>query len=55
VDRGSSLSIPYVFLGKFEAFRAGWGDAAECIVKLLMKHDRMFTTQSVRFGETEAV
>jgi hypothetical protein len=49
------LSIPFVFLGKFQAFRAGWGDAAECIVTLLMQHDRMFITQSVGFRETEAV
>jgi hypothetical protein len=35
--------VPYGFLGKFQALRAGWDDAAEGIVKLLMKHDRMFS------------
>lgn len=32
---------PYGFLGKFQALRADWDGAAEGIVKLLMKHDRM--------------
>jgi hypothetical protein len=34
---------PYGFIGKFQALRAGWDDAAEGIVTLLMKHDRMFS------------
>ncbi len=33
---------PYGFLGKFQALRTDWDGAAEGIVKLLMKHDRMF-------------
>jgi TIR domain len=41
---------PYGFLGKFQALRASWDDAAEGIVKLLMRHDRMFNAyvQAVR-------
>jgi TIR domain len=35
--------IPYGFLGRFQALRASWDDAAEGIVKLLIKHDRMFS------------
>ena len=35
--------IPYGFLGKFQALRADWDSAAEGILKLLMKHDRMFS------------
>jgi len=35
--------VPYGFLGKFQALRACWDDAAEGIVKLLMKRDRMFS------------
>lgn len=34
---------PYGFLGKFQALRADWDDAAEGIVKLLMKQDGMFS------------
>jgi TIR domain len=33
---------PYGFLGKFQALRTDWNGAAEGVVKLLMKHDRMF-------------
>ncbi|MGA3309432.1 MAG: hypothetical protein ABSD08_12570 [Xanthobacteraceae bacterium] len=33
---------PYGFLGKFQALRVDWDGAAMGIVKLLMKHDRMF-------------
>jgi hypothetical protein len=33
---------PYGFIGKFQALRAGWDDAAEGIVKLLIRHERMF-------------
>jgi hypothetical protein len=33
--------VPYGFLGKFQALRAGWDDATD--VKLLMKHNRMFS------------
>lgn len=33
---------PYGFIGKFQALRAGWDEAAEGIVKLLLRHDRMF-------------
>lgn len=32
---------PYGFLGKFQALLSDWDTAAEEIVKLLMKHDRM--------------
>jgi TIR domain len=34
---------PYGFLGKFQALRTDWKGAAEGIVKLLMKHERMFS------------
>lgn len=34
---------PYGFLGKFQALLADWNSAPEGIVRLLMKHDRMFT------------
>jgi hypothetical protein len=34
---------PYGFLGKFQALRADWDGAAEGIVNLLMKHERMFS------------
>jgi hypothetical protein len=34
---------PYGFLGKFQALRTDWDGAADGIVKLLMKHDRMFS------------
>jgi hypothetical protein len=32
---------PYGFIGKFQALRADWDSAAEGIVKLLIKQDRM--------------
>ena len=34
---------PYGFLGKFQALRTDWDHAAEGIIKLLIKHDRMFS------------
>ena len=34
---------PYGFLGKFQALRTNWDGAAQSIVKLLMKHERMFS------------
>jgi hypothetical protein len=34
---------PYGFLGKFQALSTSWDDAAECIVKLLINRDRMFS------------
>lgn len=34
---------PYGFIGKFQALRADWNSAAEDMVKLLIKHDRMFS------------
>jgi len=36
--------LPYGFIGKFQALRADWDNAAEDIVKLLINHDRMFST-----------
>ncbi len=41
---------PYGFLGKFQALRADWDSAAMGIVKLLLRHDRMFSAyvQAVR-------
>jgi hypothetical protein len=41
---------PYGFIGKFQALRTDWGNAAEGIVKLLLKPDRMFSAyvQAVR-------
>lgn len=34
---------PYGFIGKFQALSSGWAAAAEGIVKLTIKHDRMFS------------
>jgi hypothetical protein len=34
---------PYGFIGKFQALRTDWNDATEGIVKLLIKHERMFS------------
>jgi hypothetical protein len=34
---------PYGFLGKFQAMSSDWDNAAEGIVKLLIRHDRMFS------------
>jgi len=36
-------SVPYGFLGKFQALSADWESAAEGIVKLLIRHERMFS------------
>lgn len=35
---------PYGFIGKFQALRTDWNGSAEGIVKLLIKHDRMFNS-----------
>lgn len=35
--------LPYGFIAKFQALRTDWSAAAEEIVKLLIKHDRMFS------------
>jgi hypothetical protein len=35
--------LPYGFIGKFQALRASWQNAAEGIVRLLISHDRMFS------------
>jgi hypothetical protein len=34
---------PYGFIGKFQGLTCTWASAPEAIVKLLIKHDRMFT------------
>jgi hypothetical protein len=34
---------PYGFIGKFQALRTDWNGAAEGMVKLLIKNDRMFS------------
>jgi TIR domain-containing protein len=37
-------SVPYGFIGKFQALRGDWNTAATDITALLLKHDRMFSS-----------
>jgi hypothetical protein len=43
--------VPYGFIGKFQALRAGWETAAEGIVKLLINQDRMFNSYVQALGK----